>query len=131
MSILKSAIETRQDEGSSGHRRVRLTIEIVMWIGATLGCSGCAGSISHMEASRVRSRKTLADAKEDESSRAVGARVGSIAKVTVELQQPTVVIQQELSPSPCSNPPTQNIWNEQMDSLKEMGAKENREQRNV
>ena len=44
---LKSAIVTHQDQGSSGHRRVRLTIEIVMRIGATPGCSGCAGSISH------------------------------------------------------------------------------------
>ena len=39
---LKSAIETHQDQGPSGHRRMRLTIEIVMRIGATPGCSGCA-----------------------------------------------------------------------------------------
>ena len=77
---LKSAIETRQDQDSSGHRRMRLTIEIVMRIGATPGCRGCARSTSHKEACRVRSRRTLADAKESESSRAVGARVGSIAK---------------------------------------------------
>ena len=31
---LKSAIDTRQDQDSSGHRRVCLTIEIVMRIGA-------------------------------------------------------------------------------------------------
>ena len=47
---LKSVIETRQDQDSSGHRRMRLTIEIVMRIGATPGCSGCAGSRSHTEA---------------------------------------------------------------------------------
>ena len=41
----------------------------------------------HTEACRVRSRKTLADAKESESSRAVCAGVRSIAKMTVELQQ--------------------------------------------
>ena len=41
---LKSAIETRQDQDLSGHRRMhRQTIENVMRIGATLGCSGCAG----------------------------------------------------------------------------------------
>ena len=58
---LKSAIETRQDQDSSGHRRMCLTIKIVMRIGATPGCSGCAGSGSHTEAYRVRSGKTLAD----------------------------------------------------------------------
>ena len=44
---LKSATETRQDQGPSGHRRMHLTIEIVLRIGATPGCSGCAGSRSH------------------------------------------------------------------------------------
>ena len=34
----------------------------------------------------------MADAKESESSRAVGAGIGSIAKMTVELQQPAAVI---------------------------------------
>ena len=101
---LKSAIETRQDQGSYGHRRIRLTIKIVMRIGATPGCSGCAGSRSHTEACRVRSRRTLTDAKENESSRAVGARIGSIAKMTVELQQPTAVVQQEPSSSSSSSP---------------------------
>ena len=115
---LKSAIETHQNQDSSEHRRMHLTIEIVMRIGATPGCSGCAGSRSYTEACRVRSRRTLADAKESESSRAVGARVGSIAKMTVELQQPAAVMQQEPSPSPFSSPdapmqePTQNIQNE-------------------
>ena len=52
---LKSAIETRQDQDSSGHRRMCLTIEIVMRIGATPGCSGCAGSRSHTGAFQVRS----------------------------------------------------------------------------
>ena len=119
---LKSAIETRQDQDTSEHRRLRLTIEIVRWIGATPGCSGCAGSRSHTEACRVRSRSTLADAEESESSRAVGAGVGSIAKMTVELQQSTVVMQHEPSPSPFSSltapmqEPTQNIQNELMDS---------------
>ena len=84
---LKSAIETRQDQGPSGHRRTRLTTKIVMSIGATPGCSGCASSRSHTKACRVRSRKTLADEKGSESSRAVGAGIGSIAKMTVELQQ--------------------------------------------
>ena len=70
---LKSATETHQDQGPSGHRRVRLTIKIVMRIGATPGCSGCVGSRSHTKACRVRSRRTLADAKDGESSRAVGA----------------------------------------------------------
>ena len=100
----KSAIETRQDQGSSGHRRMRLTIEIAMRIGATPGCSGCAGLRSQTEACRMRSRRTVADAKENESSRAVGAGVGSIAKMTVQLQQPTAVIQQGPSPSPSSSP---------------------------
>ena len=134
---LKSAIETHQDQGSSGHRRMRLTIEIVMRIGGTPGCSGCAGSRSHTKACRVRSRRTLADAKESQSSRTVGAGDGSIAKMTVELQQPTVVMQQESSPSPFSSPtvpmqePTQNIRNELMDSPMEMGAQEHGEQRKV
>ena len=120
--ILKSAMETRQDQGSSGHWRMHLTIEIVLRIGATPGCSGCAGSRSHTEVCRVRSRRTLVDAKESESSRAVGAGIGSIAKMIVELQQPTAVMQQEPSPSPSSSPtapmqePTQNVQNEQMDS---------------
>ena len=126
---LKSAIETRQDQGPSGHWRMRLTIEIVLRIEATPGCSGCARSRSHTEACRVRSRRTLADAKESESSRAVGAGVGSIAKMIVEPQQPTAVMQQEPSPSPLSSPtamqePTQNIQNEQMDSPMEMGAQQ-------
>ena len=131
---LKSAVETRQDQDSSGHRRM---IEILLRIGATPECSGCAGSRSHTEACRVRSRRTLADAKESESSRAVGAGVGSIAKMTVELQQPTVVMQQEPSPSPFFSPtapmqePTQDIQNELMDSPMEMGAQEHREQRKV
>ena len=99
---LKSAIVKHQDQDSSGHRRMRLTIEIVMRIGATPGCSGCARSRSHAEALRVQSRRTLADVKESESSRAVGAGVGSIANMTVELQQPTAVMQQEPSPSPFS-----------------------------
>ena len=133
----KSAIETRQDKDSSGHLHMYLTIEIVLRIGATPGCGGCAGSRSHTKACRVRSRRTLADAKESESSRAVGAGVGSIAKMTVELQQPTAVMQQEPSPSPFSCPtapmqePTQNIQNELMDSPTEMGAQEHREQRRV
>ena len=99
---LKSAIEMRQDQGSSGHRRMRLTIEIVMRIGATAGCSGCARSRFHTEACRVRSRRTLAEAKD--SKRAVKAGIGSISKVTVELQQPTAVMQQEPSSSPSSSP---------------------------
>ena len=105
---LKSAIETRQDQDSSGHRRTHLTIKFVMWVGATPVWSGCAGSRSHTEACRVRSRRTLADAKENESSRAV-AGIGSIAKMTVELQQPTAVMQQEPSPSSSFSPsaPTQ------------------------
>ena len=134
---LKSAIETRQDQGPSGHWRMRLTIKIVMKIGATPGCSGCAGSRSHTEACRVRSRRTLADAKESESSRAVGAGIGSITKMTVELEQPTAVMQQEPSPSPSSSPtapmqePEQNIQNELMDPPMELGAQEHREQRRV
>ena len=85
----------------------------------------------------MRSQRTFADAKESESSRAVGAGVGSITKMTVELQQPTAVMQQEPSPSPFSCPtapmqePTQNIQNELMDSPTEMGAQEHREQRRV
>ena len=131
---LKSAIEMRQDQELTGHRRMRLTIEIVMRIGATPGCSGCARSRFHTEACRVRSRRTLTDAKESESSRAVGVGVGSIAKMTMVLQQPTAVMQQE--PSPSSSPtamqePTQNIQNELMDSPMEMGAQEHREQRKL
>ena len=133
----ESAIETHQDQGPSGHRRVHLTIKIAMRIGATSGCSGCAGSRSHMEVCRVRPGKTLADERESETSRPVGAGIGSIAKMTVALQQPTAVMQQEPSSSPSSGPttpmqePTQNIQNEQMDSLMEMGAQEHREQRGV
>ena len=77
---LKSAIETHQDQGPSGYRRMRLTTKIVMRIGATPGCSGCAGSRFHTEARRVRSRRTLADATESESPRTVGAGIGSIQK---------------------------------------------------
>ena len=75
--------------------------------------------------------------RKSESSRAVGAGVGSTAKMTVELQQPTVAMQQEPSPSSSSSPTapmqelTQNIQNEQMDSPLEMGAQEHREQRKV
>ena len=78
---------------------------------------------------------SLADAKESESPRATGAGIGSIAKMTVELQQPTAVMQQK--PSSSSSPtapmqePTQNILNEQMDSPMDMGAQERREQRKV
>ena len=134
---LKSSIATRQDRDSSGHRRLCRTIEIVLRVGATSGCSGCAGLRSHSEVCRVRSRRTLADAKESESSRAVGVGIGSIAKMTVELLQPTVVMQQEPSPSPSSSPtapmqePTQNIQNEQTDSPTETGAQEHRVQRGV
>ena len=134
---LESVIETHQDQGPSGRRRMRLTLKIVMRIGATPGCSGRAGSRSRTEACRVRLRRTLADAKGSESSRAVGAGIGSIAKMTVELQQPTAVMQQEPSPSPSSSPtvpmrePTQNIQNEQMDSLMEMGAQEHGDRRKV
>ena len=134
---LKSAIETHQAQGSSGHRRMRVTIEIVLRIGASPGCSGCAGSRSHTEACWMRSCGTLADAKESESSRAVGTGIGSIAKMTVELQQPTAVMQQEPSPSPSSSPtapmqePTQNILNVLMDAPMESGAQEHREQRKV
>ena len=63
---LKLAIETHQDQDSSGHRRMRPTIKIVLRIGATPGCSCCAGSRSHTEACRVRSQRILADAKESE-----------------------------------------------------------------
>ena len=132
---LKSAIEMHQDQGPSGHRRMRLTIKIAMRIGTTPGRSGCAGSGSHTEVCWVQSRRTLDDANESESPRAVGAGVGPIAKMTVELQQPTVVMQQEPSSSPSSGPtapmqePTQNIQNEQMDSRMDMGAQEHREQR--
>ena len=58
---------------------------------------------------------------------AVGAGAGSIAEMTVELQQSTAEMQQEPSPSPFSSPtapmqePTQNIQDEQ----------EHREQRRV
>ena len=107
---------------------MRLTIEIVMRIGATPGSSDCARSKSHTEACRVRSRRTLADAKE--------SGVGSIAKMTVEEKQPTVVMQQEPSSSPFSSPTamqdsTQNIQNELMDSQTEMGAQEHKEQKKV
>ena len=59
--------------------------------------------------------------------------------MTVELQQPTVVMQQEPSPSPSPfssrtapmQEPTQNIQNELMDSPMQMGAQEHREQRKV
>ena len=108
-----------------------------MRIGATPGCSGCAGLGSHTEPCRVRSGKTLADERESESSRPVGAGIGSTAKMTVELQQPTAVMQQEPSSSPSSGPtapiqePTQNIQNEQMDSPMEMEAQERRGQRRV
>ena len=135
--ILKSTIETRQDQDSSGHRRMRLTIEIVMRIGATPGCSGCAGSRSHTEACRVRSRRTLANAKESESSRTVGAGVGSIAKITVELQQSTGgdaagTVTITIFQSYCADARTDTKHqNEQMDSLMEMGTQEHREQRGV
>ena len=134
---LKSALETRQDQDSSRHRRMHLTIEIVLRIGATPGRSGCAGSRSHTVACQVRSRRTLVDAKESESSRTIRAGVGSIVKMTVELQQPTAMMQQEPSPSPSSSPTapmqelTQNIQHEQMDSPMDMGAQEHREQRRV
>ena len=82
---LKAAVETHQDQDPSGHRRMRLTVEIVMRIGATPGCSGCAGSRPHTEPCRVRSRRILADAKDSESSTAVGAGIESITKMTVEL----------------------------------------------
>ena len=58
--------------------------------------------------------------KRAENSGAVAAGVGSIAKMTVEIQQPTAVMQQEPSPSPFSSltapmqGPTQNVQNEQM-----------------
>ena len=87
----------------------------------------CRFEISH-EACRIRSRRTLADAKESESSRAVGAGVGSIAKMTVELQEPTVVMQQEpsslssFSPAAPMQEPTQDFRNELMDSPMEMGS---------
>ena len=132
---LKSAIETRRDQGSSGHRRMHLTIEIVLRIRATPGCSGCAGSRSHTGACQVRSRRTLVDAKESESSRTVRAGAGSIVKMPVE--QPTAVMQQEPLLSPFSSPtvpmqgPTQNVQNELMDSPMEMGAQEQRERRKV
>ena len=59
--------------------------------------------------------------------------------MTVELQQPTAVMQQEPSPSPTpsSSPtapmqePTQSVQNEQMDSPMGMGAQELGEQRKV
>ena len=131
---LKSAIETRQDQGSSGHRRMRLTIEIAMRIGVTPGCSGCAGSRSHTEACReehwlMRKRARVRERSEQE--------LDQLQKMTVELQQPTVVMQQEPSPSPFSSPtvqmqePTQDIQNELMDSPMEMGAQEHREQGKV
>ena len=56
--------------------------------------------------------------------------------MTVELQQPTAVMQQEPSSSSSSptapmQEPTQNIQNEQMESPMEMGAQEHRERRKV
>ena len=54
---LKSAIETHQDQGPSGHRRMRLTIKIVMRIGPTPGCSGCA-EISHRSISGAIANNT-------------------------------------------------------------------------
>ena len=57
--------------------------------------------------------------------------------MTVELQQPTAVMQQELPPPSSSSltapmqEPTQDIQNELMDSPMEMGAQEHREQRKV
>ena len=82
----------------------------------------------------MRSRRTLADAKESESSTADGAGVGSIAKMTMELQEPTVVMQLEPSPSPSflspapMQEPTQDMQNELMGSPMEIGAQEHREQ---
>ena len=78
--------ETRQDQDSSGHRRMSLTIEIDRnrdedrsntWMQRP-----CRIEISHGCMS------------------AVGTAGGSIAKMTVELQQPTLVMQQERAPSP-------------------------------
>ena len=90
---------------------MHLTIEIVMRIGATLGCSGCAGSRSHKEACQ-RSEQELEQLQK---------------KMTVELQQPTVVMQQELSPSPFSSraAPVQEP-NELMGAPMELGAQEHR-----
>ena len=133
---LKSAIETSQDQDSSGHRCMCLTIEIVMRIGATLGCSGCAGSKSHTGACQVRSRGTLADAKESESSSG-RSKLDQLQKWPWSSQHPTAVMQQEPSPSPFSSPaapmqePTQNIQNELVDSPMEMGEQEHIEQRRV
>ena len=98
---------------------MRLTIKIVMRI---LVAGGCAGSRSHTEACLMRSRRTLADAKESESSRAVGAGAGSIAKITVELLQPTTVIQQGPLPSPsfqsyCADARTDTEYSERADGF--------------
>ena len=98
----------------------------------------CQIEISHGSMSGAIA-KNLADAKESETSRAVGAGIGSIAKKIVDVQQPTAVMEQEPSPSSPSSSsptapvqePTQNIQNEQMDSPMEMGAQEHREQRKV
>ena len=55
---LKSAIETHQDQDPSGHRRMHLSIEIVMRIGATHGCSGrCRIEISPGNTSGERERE--------------------------------------------------------------------------
>ena len=60
-----------------------------------------------------------------------------LLKMTVQLQQPTAVMQQEPSSSPSLSPtapmqePTQDIQNELMDSPMEKGAQEHREQRKV
>ena len=100
---LKSAIETRQDQDSSGHLRMHLTIEIVFRIGTTPGRSCCAGSKSHTEACRVRSRRALGDERERERARVrerSEQELDQLQKNTVELQQPTVVMQQEPSTSP-------------------------------
>ena len=125
----KSAIETRQDQDSSGHRRMRLTIEIVMRIGATPGCSGCVGLGSHTE-SRVRSRRTSADERADP----VETPIGPITEPATESQESAPAAQQEPTSSsfgPAAPMPTQNFQNELMDSPMEMGAQEHREQRIV
>ena len=121
-------IETRQDPDSSGHRRMCLTIEIVVRIGAK-NLDAAAVPDRNLTRKHVGcERRTLADAKESESWRAVGAGVGSIAKMTVDLQQPTAAVQREPSPSPFSEPtspmqePTPNTQNEQMDPLMETGG---------
>ena len=56
---LKSAIEMRQDQGSSGHRRMRLTIEIVMRIGATAWMQRlCQIEVSHGSMSGAIAKNT-------------------------------------------------------------------------